>query len=624
MTREITRRDFLNAALIGAGASLLQLPAPIRLFAQTNSWDGDGGVGDYAASHGNTEKVVRYAHALRDGHYNTIPDDAVDTGEIFDLVVIGGGMSGLGAAFHFKKSMRKGQRCLIIENHPVFGGQSKRNEFIVNGQRLIGPQGANSFVVLDNPETHGYEIYSELGIPQRFKYQKLIPDDKKLFFDRTNYGFMLWYDDVPNNGYFFEDASGSKWATDMWGRNFEGTPFSENVRKDFVTWRNSKKRNYKGEDFRQWLDTITYKDYLEKVMGLSSEVTRFVDPVLASSIGLGSDAISALGAYQVAMPGFQGFPDGFTKKARSEKSDWHSFPGGNDGFARFFTKALIPDAISGGKSFEDVLNQRISFEALDRPSNSISMRLGALAVNIEHNAEPDKSEFVWVTCVKDGKIFCLKARSVVMANGSWVTRRIVKKLPEEHKEAYKQFHRSPMLVVNVAVTNWRFLYKLGLTACRWFDGFGFSCNIRQPMIVGDYQPPLDPDKPVLITFYVPFYYPGLPVHEQGVKGRTELLSTSYADYEQKIKEQMIKLFGKAGFDPEKDIAGIILNRWGHAYVNPQPGFYFGKDGQSAPRSVIRRRFGRIAFGHSELNGHQHWLGAVEEGIRAARQAIEIL
>ncbi len=624
MGKGITRRDFLNAALIGAGAALLQLPAPIRLLAQTNSWDGDGGVGDYAASHGNTESVLRYAHSMRDGQYDVVPPDAADTGEIFDLVIIGGGMSGLGAAFHFKKSKNRGQKCLIIENHPVFGGESKRNEFIVNGQRLIGPQGANSFVVLDDPETSGYDIYSELGIPQRFKYQTLTPTDKKLYFDRTNYGFMLWYDDFSSNGYFFENTADPKWAVDIWGSNFKDTPFSENVKKDFGAWRNSKKRNYKGEDFNRWLDTMTYKDYLEKVMGLDPEITRFVDPVLASSIGLGSDAISAFGAYQVAMPGFQGFPAGFTKRARSEKSDWHSFPGGNDGFVRFFTKALIPDSISGNKSFEDIHNQKINFEALDRPSNSVSMRLGALAVRIEHNSEPDKSEFVWASYVKGGKVYRLKARSVVMANGSWVTRRIVKNLPEEHKEAYKQFYRSPMLVVNVAVTNWRFMYKLGLTSCRWFGGFGFSCNIRQPMIVGGYQPPLDPDKPAIITFYVPFYYPGLPIHEQGVKGRTELLSTSYADYEKKITEQMTRLFGKAGFDTEKDIAGIILNRWGHAYVNPQPGFYFGRDGQPAPSSVIRKRFGRIAFGHSELNGHQHWLGAVEEGIRAARQAMGTL
>ena len=181
-----------------------------------------------------------------------------------------------------------------------------------------------------------------------------------------------------------------------------------------------------------------------------------------------------------------------------------------------------------------------------------------------------------------------------------------------------------MLVVNVAVTNWRFLYKLGITACRWFEGFGFSCNIRQPMVVGDYQPPLDPDKPAIITFYVPFYYPGLSLKDQGMKGRNKMLSTSYGAYEQKIKEQMAALFGKAGFDPAKDIAGIILNRWGHAYINPQPGFYFGRDGRPAPREVIRKKFGRIAFAHSELNGHQHWVGAVEEGHRAARQVMDIL
>lgn len=180
------------------------------------------------------------------------------------------------------------------------------------------------------------------------------------------------------------------------------------------------------------------------------------------------------------------------------------------------------------------------------------------------------------------------------------------------------------MVINVAINNWKFLDRLGLTACRWFDGFGFSCNIRHPMIAGDYRPPLDPAKPVVLTFYVPFYYPGMPVKEQGIRGRIELLSTSYADYEFRIREQMLRLFGEAGFDPVKDIAGIILNRWGHAFVNPQPGFYFGKNGMPPARDIIRKRFGRIAFAHSELNGHQHWLGAAEEGQRAAKQISEFL
>jgi spermidine dehydrogenase len=176
----------------------------------------------------------------------------------------------------------------------------------------------------------------------------------------------------------------------------------------------------------------------------------------------------------------------------------------------------------------------------------------------------------------------------------------------------------------VALTNWRFLYKLGITACRWFDGFGFSCNIRRPMLVGDDRPPLDPSKPIVLTFYVPFYFPGNSPAAQGSMGRLEMLSKSYRDYELLIREQMSRLFGHAGFDPRNDIAGIILNRWGHAYVNPQPGFYFGKDGTPAARDVVRKPFGRICFGHSELVGHQYWLGAFRESRRASQQAMEVL
>jgi spermidine dehydrogenase len=125
----------------------------------------------------------------------------------------------------------------------------------------------------------------------------------------------------------------------------------------------------------------------------------------------------------------------------------------------------------------------------------------------------------------------------------------------------------------------------------------------------------------VLTFYVPFFYPGGPAREQGTRGRLELLTTSFADYERQIRRQMTRLFESAGFDARRDIAGIVLNRWGHAYVNPQPGFYFGKDGAPAPREILRQRHGRIAFGHSELEGHQNWPGAVRNGARAAREVM---
>lgn len=620
MDAPITRRDFINGVLIGAGAALLNLPAPGRLSADVPSWDGYGGVGDYARSHGNTEAVRRTAHGIRDGLYDKPPETA-DTGEFFDLVIVGGGLSGLGAAHRFRKKAAKGRTCLILENHPVPGGEAKRNEFIVQGQRLIAPQGANSFVVLNHPADEGYDIYRELDIPTDFHYAASAPAAGDLWFDTSNFGFMFWFDS-PSVGYFFEDGGegAGNWVQNFWRDGREDPPYTEAARRDLHNLKYGRTSYLRSDYFYRWLDSMTYKDYLEKVMKFHPDVSRFMDPILASTIGLGTDAISAFGAHQVSMPGFT---DSHAV-TRGPGRKWQSFPGGLDGIVRFLVKSLIPGSIEGGDRFEDIYNGTINFSALDDPAARVRMRLASTAVRVEHNGEPENSDFVKVTYVQNGKAFSLKARAVAMASGSWVAKRVVRDIPETHRRAMDKFIRSPVLVVNVALTNWRFLRNLGLTACRWFDGFGFSCNIRRPMTVGDYKPPLDPARPAVLTLYVPFFYPGLPAREQGVKGRKELLSKSFSDYEILIRKQMLKLFGNAGFDPGSDIAGIILNRWGHAYVNPQPGFYFGQSGEESPSDVVRKPFGRIAFGHSEHNGHQHWVGAVEEGARAVDHLIKLL
>jgi spermidine dehydrogenase len=243
-------------------------------------------------------------------------------------------------------------------------------------------------------------------------------------------------------------------------------------------------------------------------------------------------------------------------------------------------------------------------------------------VEQENSSVPRKNiTFIYL---HDGKLYRLNAGSAIMACGSRLTRKVVTGLSAGHAEAYARFHVSPILVANVALTNWRFLYRLGFTACKWFGGFGFGCNIRKPMYVGNYRPPLHPDKPTVLTFYISFHQPGLTIEEQGESGRKKLLGTSYAEFESLIVKQMRLLFSDAGFQADKDIAGIILNRWTYAYVNPQPGFYFGEDGKSAPRDFIRKSFGRISFAHAELNGHQHWVAAADEGRRAARQALSSL
>ncbi|MDA1312602.1 MAG: FAD-dependent oxidoreductase [Acidobacteria bacterium] len=591
----MTRRDFLNGVLIGSGAPLLGAARP-----SDAAWDGPGGVGDYRTSHGNSWKVLNTAHRIRDREFSAEELSAEDTAEVFDLVIVGGGMSGLGAALHFQQKRRPRHTCLILDNHAIFGGESKRNEFIVQGQRLMAPQGANEFNVPTDPASDGYEIFEQLKIPRRFEYQTSPEDLRELEFDRTNYGFQHWLH-APSFGHHVD----GNWVRDFWKKHA-----SESLR----SWKYANRKYSDEEDYRPWLDTMTYKAYIENVMGLPSSVTRFADPILAAAMGLGCDALSAYAAHQVGLPGFAGlsgkasFPIEF---ADVPETEWHMFPGGNTGLARYIVKQLVPESIPGGRSLDTVINGRINFRALDRPRNSFRLRLSSTVVRVGQT-----EKHATVTYLKDGRLRQVRAHGVVMACGSWVSKHIVQDLTPEKRTAFQSFHHSSVLVFNVAVKHWRFLYDLGITSARWTGGFGFSCNVRRQMITPRYRPPFSPDSPNVITFYVPLFYPGLAAAEQGFKGRQEMLSTPFAGYEEQIRDQLQSLFGPSAV---KAIAGIILNRWGHAYVNPAPGFYFGRGNKPAPPDVIRAPLGRVTFAHSELNGHQFWLGAMREGRRAVDQ-----
>ena len=299
----------------------------------------------------------------------------------------------------------------------------------------------------------------------------------------------------------------------------------------------------------------------------------------------------------------------------------HSFPDGNTGFPR---KTLIPEAIPGPHTLEAVCRNRMNFAALDRPANQVRIRLHSTAVSVEHEGEPEKSAFVRVTYARSGRIYRLKARGVIMAGGGWITKHVVRNLPSAHRDAYNQFHYSAHLVANVALRNWRFLHKLGLSGGRWFEGFGYWTEVRTTATFGSESRTIGTDSPTVLTLIMPLFYPGLPTAEQGSKGRRELISTSFREYERRIREQFVDMFSSSGFDSRADIAGIILNRWGHAYVNPQQGFMFGKDGKPAPGDVLRNApFGRIAFAHTDLSGSMGHQMAIQEAQRAVTQLLKL-
>jgi len=620
----ITRKDFLNATLLGAGGLLISSVAPglarASALAQTSAddWTGFAGVGDYARSNGNTKTVLDAAHRVRDRVYATLPANTIDTGEFHDVIVVGGGIAGLTAAYVVAKTTGRAKTCLVIENHPIFGGGAKQNEFLVNGVRLVGPQASNQFGV---PREGGTSITSEtwadFGLPRSFAYQEVDASVGGLRIPLDNYAHMDGVNETQVDvGYFFDEQSGvakPTWLRNIWQNDLADAPFSPEVRADLLRWRTA--NGDTTEEFRRRLDTMTYAQYLEGVLKLRPEVTAFAAPIVGLINGAGPDAVSAFAASQIGMPG--------VARARGRTGPLpQSFPGGNTTFARHFVKYLVPDAISGATGFEGVNNGKLDWAAIDRKGQQTRIRLGATVVRIEHARTAADGEHVLVAYELGGKVYRTKARSVVIASGGAMARAVLADLPAEVHDAYATFQHAPALVVNVALNNWRFLQTLGAPCARWFDDeFGFSCNIRRPMLTGGAPAPMRSSDPAVLTFYMGLYAPGKTMAEQVASGRKRLMETSYADFERLIRRKMTRMFASGGFDARRDIAGIILNRWGHARLVQPPGFYYGQNGRPAAREVVAKGYGRISIGHSELGGHQSATGAMGQGQRAAVQIL---
>jgi len=615
LNQPICRRDFLNSTLLAAGGALLGPLSPQQLLADASAaseWTGYGGVGDYANSNGNTLEVMTAGHQIRSGVFNeSLPADTIDTGEVFDCVIVGGGVSGLSAALFLEKYGGSKLSCLVLDNHPVFGGESKRNEFMVDGQRIMGPQGADHF---QQPLPHSFmaRFFELIGLDwRRFEYQS-------------------WGSPEPEIplGYSFEDARGpdafyfgakfgqnpGKWLIDPYKNKLQGAPISEKTRTELLRYNEQPKRglpfDYPGDEKSRQIDSVTIEQYLIEKYGLSQETIQTFMAEEGGGFGAGPDVVSAYCIYA--------FDVDLSMDAPSL-----SFPGGNAGIARHMVKTLIPDSIAGPKTLDAVCRGNINFDALDRPEQAARIRLGSTTVWVKHEGEPSKANFVTVGYTRGGKVYRVKARSVVMAGGCWTSKHVVRDLPATHREAYDQFYRSPCMMANVALRNWRFLYKMGISGCQWFEGLGSFAAIRKLPTFSTVQKTIGPDSPVVLTLKVLFPHYGLPLQEQGNRGRAQLLATPFRDYERQIRAQLTDMFSASGFDASRDVAGIILNRWGHAYVSPQPGFFFGKDGKPAPRTVLRAAaFGRIAFANTDLSGTPDHRTAIGEAHRAVNQLLD--
>ena len=476
MADGITRRDFLGATLLGSGAMLMSGLTPAQLLAAADEWSGYGGVGEYAKSNGNTFEVLTAGHKMRDSAWTSAP---IDTGESYDCVIVGGGISGLAAALFFRRIAGPNASVLIIENHPIFGGEAKQNEFEVDGKRIVGHQGSAIYFA-QYPHSFLERFYDSIGLhAPRLQYQKPAGAVADWKLSRTPYDSAGL--GQGQYGFWFGAKFGQKdgmWLIDKGGKEFQSAPVSDASKKELERWFSGaaakdakwERPKYDGDAASRALDAITLEEHYIQHYGMTREFCReYLSPVEGGGSGLGPDALSAYNdfAFEFLYP----FDD------KSGEPPVNMFPGGNATLARLMTKTLIPDAIDGPHTVDGVTRGRVKFDALDVTGAKARLRLSSTAVSVQHDGDPAKASTLSITYARDGKIYRVKARSAVMAGGSWTTKHVCTDLGEAQRAAYAQFYRSPCMMANVAVRNWRFLHKMGISGCRWFEGVGNYVDI---------------------------------------------------------------------------------------------------------------------------------------------------
>ena len=424
----ISRRDFLNGSLAAAGGALA-LPVPAGS-ATGDTFTGYGGVGDYARANGDTWPVVQAAHRLRDGGFSDALMGAAPDAGRFDLVVVGGGIAGLSAAHRFRQLRSADARILILENHAMPGGEARQNEFEVEGIRLLGPQGSNDFGQPGaRPDSLTDSFFEEFALPREYQWQPWDSELKSLRFARDNYSNMDGFQETQVDvGYFFDRAQGADkpgWRRNIWSSALKDTPYTDAARRDLLRWRADHGPLSEAEN--RHLDTLTYRDYLEKVRGYDAAVTRMVEPIVGLLAGVSTDAASArLGRQLVQDP------------ARPMAL---SFPGGNSPFPRALLRALLPAALPG-RDFDSLMYGNVAFQALDGPGQNVSLRLEATALRVRHSAANDEVE---VTYERSGRVFKVRGGQAVMASGGWINKHLLVDMPEDLRNAYGQLDRKSVV-----------------------------------------------------------------------------------------------------------------------------------------------------------------------------------
>jgi spermidine dehydrogenase len=622
--RPITRRDLIHG--LGTIAGVAMVPgtalADAALAIET-------GKAPYPPAltglRGNHDGSWETAHALARGGKHQWPDAKANDNTLYDLVVVGAGISGLSAA-HFWLKENPDARILILDNHDDFGGHAKRNEFNVDGRKLIGYGGS---MTLQEPSSYpvaARELLDDLGV-QLSRFDKAYDQDfyrrnglaPAVFFDRKN-----WGSDQLVHGEMGTTLSGYlplAPAPDSLAESINRMPLSPLAKKQLLALHTTTERRIPGasEDERYaYLSSLSYRDFLTGNMGVTEPGVFALLQDLAPDYGVGIESLSAAEAILWAeLPGIKA--TGF--ESEEFEPFIHHFPDGNASIARLLVRRLIPSA-AAGSTMEDIVTADFDYEALDDPDNAVRLRLGSTAIAVSHDGEPSRASQVSLTYVRDGVAHEVKAKKCILACYNAMIPALCPELPAQQREALALQVKSPILYTSVALRNWQAWKALGIGAVSAPSSYHINAMLDFPVSIGNYQYGSNPEQAAIVHMerFPHRSHEGLTVREQHRQGRHELLSTPYTTIERNVREQLAAMLGPGGFDPARDIQGITVNRWAHGYAywysDLDDTTYDDRDDERFPHVRARKPFGLIAIANSDAGARAMLEEAVVQGRRA--------
>jgi spermidine dehydrogenase len=587
---EITRRDFINGTLMAAGSSMLPLEgsAQAAMAALDPSYYPPARTGLRGSHPGSND----HAHSRAwSGRSDWGPTTKLQ--ETYDLVVVGGGISGLSAAYFFQQKHGTDKKVLILDNHDDFGGHAKRNEHTIDGntrisyggsQTLTDPRGANE-IVLDLLEDIGVDI-------KRFETAYDIE-----FFKRNNLGGVTYFNkevfgedkvirhpccNYPN---YVEGVLGAKISNEEAARQ---APLSDRGKEQLLRVLNGGLHtlDVPNDELRDYVRSHSYFDYLKNTLGVDDpEVLR-----MARNSGLdwgssGTELMSIAAAQRCGAMGFA------PKAVYDEDNPYiHHFPDGNAGIARALVNKLIPN-VAKGDTAEELVLAKFNYAELDKSGNDARIRLNSTVVDVEHGGDPGNSSDVFVNYINDNKSYQVKAKSIVMACYNMIIPHIVSGLPDEQAAALRLQGKSPLQYTTVGLKNWRAMKELEIGVAMSPGNMHQAVLMDFPVSMGGYEFAKTPDEPCVIQMiHCPYGTVGAPHLEQVREARFTMLALQFDDYEKEIRSHLGGMLTKDLFDFDRDVASISVNRWAHGYSNGGPG---------DSTRIGRQPFGRITIANSD-------------------------